>query len=225
MAKLVSKIIEEAALMEGDPLYQSTTLDQWLTLYNMATRWVCQKYDVLKRTWIANLELTHVYTYPEDMKTLTSLRASLTPDDIASFQDIVEYENEDQFRWSTNNAWPDADIPAHYYADPEVIFLVGKPTTQIVRGMELRGYATQPSDVVTLGGAVHELPLITVDLVRDVMLVFSKRARKQYAEAAEEQAAIEQVAARYEQQIEDRSEDRPASLRPRSAANPYGDMA
>lgn len=221
---LVTDMIGTAALLSGDPNKQRIQDAQWLEIFNLSVREMCKRWNILKLEWRDDLTTNHYFTYPDDMKVLTGVRVSSTPNDIASFQWVTPFQNEDDFRAATYQSWYTQTLPSRYYADPEVGYLVGRPEAAITDGLRVHGFGL-PLRVATAAGALYEPHDLTADLCLNHMQILGKRVNKQYAEADREFAAWLEQGSRYEQMIEARSSDIRTSIRPASGRDPYSQMS
>lgn len=222
MAILVSSIIDDAALLTGDPNKERTLPSQWLAIYNMAVRRMCKKFRLLKREWKSDLS-AHVITYPDDMTVLTQVRVALVPNEITDFTTLREIPTEDEFRAMTQGQYPQQERPSEYFADPEVAYLVGRPITSVADGLRFHGFGL-PDTVAIAESSYYEPPDFTSDFCIALMQIIAKRINKQYAEADREHAAWLEEGSHYEQMVEDRSDDARTAIRPLSASYPTAGM-
>lgn len=222
MAVLVSDIIDDAALLSGDPNKERTQPAQWLSIYNMALRRMCQMFKLLRIEWRADLN-AHLITYPDDMTVLTGVRVALDPLLVSDFSWLKEFPNEDEFRAATHGQYHEEERPSRYWGAPDVVYLVGRPATAVADGLRFHGFGL-PIKVAAIANTYYEPPDFTRDYCISLMLVTSKRINKQYVEAEREFLAWKEEGSHYEQMVEDRSDDARTSIRPMSASFPTAGM-
>lgn len=213
MSTLVSALIDDAAQAIGDPNKQRVQIAQWLSIYNMSLRELCQKANVLKTQDIFTLDPVTRYAYPGHMVVLTGIEVSETPDDEGSFRTLDEMF-EEEFREATSRLFPTAALPTHYYATSSFFYLVPMVTTQIEKGGCLTHFGLPENDI-TDPSSLLETPDFTRDYVTRRMVVYGLRARHRYAEAKDELALWQADVDTLHDKMEDRSIDRRATLAPR----------
>lgn len=220
MSLPVSYLVDDAALKIGDPNKTRVSPSEWALFYNQSARELCEKADVLQYRSTFNLTTEALYPYPDEMTTMARLEVTETPSDADSYR-IVNEKFEDEFRALTSNRYPTATIPDFYFADRIGFYLIPRPEATIAEGGRIT-YFGLPDRIFDVTTATYQLPEFTQDYVLRRMVVYGKTARHRIDEA---NAELQQWYADVEglqDKVEDRSNDRRSSLRPRRS--PYAGM-
>lgn len=222
MSTLVQTIIDEAAMEIGDPNKQRIEQAQWLTIYNMSQRELCQKANLLRLQDDFDLVAGQTrYDYPQGMVQLNGIEVSETPDDDSSFQWLAELR-EDEFRMITTGAYPTASIPTQYFATSSWFYLVGAVTTPIQDGGAI-DYFGIPDEITAVDSStVIQVDDLARDYLRNRMVIHGHQARNRLVEARAALDIWNEELIVLQDKLADRAEDRRSSLAPR--LNPYWGM-
>lgn len=220
MALLVTYLVDDAARKIGDPNKQRVQNADWLLFYNQSGRELCEKANVLQYRATFDLGAQALYPYPDEMTQLARVEINETPSNADSWRFLKE-RFEDEFRAETDVLYPTATIPERYFADKVGFYLMPRPTATIVGGGRMTYYGL-PDRLFDLVGANFQLPEFTQDYVIRRMVVYGKTARNRLTEASAELSQWYADIEGLQDKMEDRSDDRRSSMRPRR--NPYSGM-
>lgn len=215
----ITYLINDAALLIGDPNKTRVTLDEWVLFFNQAARALCEKADVYQLCSKFDLSTERRFAYPTEMTQATRIAVTETPDDEATFKYLKE-KFEDEWRAETDGHYPSETVPTHYFAERSGFYLLPRALVAIPEALEITYFGIP--DRVTDSTAAYPLPESTQDYVIRRMVIASKLARNRVAEANADfelwNADVEGLQVR----IEDPSNDRRSSLQPRR--RPYAGM-
>lgn len=218
-ATRVLELVATAGVRIADPAYRAVTIDQWVGALNEVAREMSKRMRLKKRRATFSLEANNpTYTYPNNMIQMVSLEYNPTPSDQKTWRKLGEMF-KDEFDQETTNSYPAAD-PTRYYADAGYFYLVGMPTTDLTNGGRIT-YWSLP-DVVT-SASTQFLPIH--DAAQDVLLVGMLQRGymmlEKYDVADRMETKYERMIAQSGLLLEDRSDDRRQSVRPRSLVRGY----
>lgn len=221
MSLPVEYLITDAAMAFGDPNKERVENDDWLRHYNTACRDLCAHFDVLEHRVRFTLEAGNdAYAYPLDMVRLSMIEVTETPDDPDSWDDLGEMF-DDEFRGATRRRYPTGK-PEKYYARRSWFHVIPKPDVQTISGGRIHFYGL-PDRLLTLAGAVFQLPEFTQDSVIERMVIAALKQDERVVEAQERYTKWLAEGPFIEDRMQDRSKDRRETLRP--PENPYGGMS
>lgn len=220
MSTTVSQVIDDAAMAFGDPNKQRVETPHWLSIYNRANRELGEKLKIFRFIDEFDLlrldpdtgEMLQKYAYPDGMVVMNGIHVSETPSDRATYRWIGEIF-EDEFRDRTSGLYPTATIPDSYYATSAWVYLVPAVTADIVDGACI-DYFGLPQDVTDVSTNM-QAPGLARDYLLRRMVVHAMMATNRVAEANAELELWNADMTGLQDKLEDRSNDRRASLAPR----------
>ena len=222
MSTNVSDIITACGTRASDPGFTRTTRPMWLQFYNESQLEVASELEVLVKDFTMDAIAGQTeYAYPQDCVVVKGLRYSDTPSDPLSFR-WLQVRFEDEWRRETTVHYPQG-TPHSYTARLTGFDLIGQPSTTVTGGLILT-YVYIPAWANTEQGAVMALPDFCRGIVNDRMLIYGKRTRNNYAEAAQDEKVWMEKLAQLRDKIEDRNEDRRPAIRPFALLRPYAGM-
>lgn len=218
MSTLITSLVDDAALQIGDPNKQRVTMPHWHSIYNRSNRELGQKANVFRYLDQFTLEALQMkYDYPESMTVMNGIRVSETPSDETTFQ-VIDEIFEDEWRKRTNSLYPSATIPDAYFATSNWFWLVPMAEAQIVDGACI-DYFGLPDTLsytdFTAANAVIQAEDFAQDYLIRRMVIHGMEARNRWQEAKDSLALWEADMVTLQDKLDDRSQDRRSSLRPR----------
>lgn len=213
-------VINEAAVLIGDPLFSRITRSQWVALMNQSARDVAKKLRiVLKAATFDIVAGQHEYALPDDCWQVKSFQFNETPEDETTWWWLTEVF-EDEYRKATNGMYPSSGRPTNYFVNLETFHLYQNPSESIVGGGKIR-YWGMPSTVSN--EAVDSIPLqdIMRDTLRDRMVTYALRILEKWDAASNHEREWNSSITIDRDRIEDRSADRRARIRTRPG-NTFG---
>ncbi len=219
MSTLVTNVINDCGVRSSDPGFTRTPRTLWLQFLNEAQLEIASELRCIEID--ANFDVVggqEKYTYPPDCVVVRGIAYSDTPSDTTSFKWLNE-RFEDEWRRETTVHYPQGTIHS-YCARQQFIELIGQPSVTVTGG-GLITYVRVPAWLTAEASNALEVPDFLRSFLADRMIVFAKRTRNNYAEAAQDEkvwlAKLEQL----RDKIEDRSEDRRPAIRPFGLSRPY----
>lgn len=220
---LVATLISEAANNIGDPSQQRIKPATWLMLYNDTLEEITRDYRILERDATFDISLEEDrYAYPDDLVQAREVRWSSTPTDVNSYAEVGERFDDEQ-RELTRYGKFDGDTDFHYWARAEFFQLDPKPTVTVTDGGFI-SYWRLATPITVVQGAVFELPATLRKLSRTLLESNGLEAMERYAEAASLREQWENKMLKAYEKFEDRSDDRRAKLRLKSATRRFRGM-
>lgn len=209
-------VITEAAEAVGDPAFSRIARPEWRSILNASCRDLARKLKVV--LWAATFDIVadDEYATPSDCIQIKSLSYNPTPSDPTTWYWLRE-KFEDEFRSMTHGAYP-SGTPTAYFARTDTFHLLSKPDTAVEAGGKMI-YWGLPDDVTD--ETTQGIPVM--DTLRDTMhdrMVTRALRRLEKFDAAEKREQEWQASLNVDrEQLEDRSADRRARIRPRSATS------
>jgi hypothetical protein len=222
MSTLVQSVIDEAAMEIGDPNKERIEQPQWVTIYNMSNRELCQKVNLLRLQDDFDLIAGQTrYDFPQGMVEMNGIAVSQTPTDESTFQWLDEIF-EDEFRALTSGAYPIASVPDRYFATSSWFYVIGAAETLIGDGGFI-DYFGLPDEITTVDSStVLQVDDLARDYLRNRMVIHGHQARNRLIEAKTALDIWNDELLVLQDKLADRSNDRRSSLAPRR--NPFAGM-
>lgn len=214
---LGSTLITEAAELFGDPAQGRISPGVWRIILNRVLRGVSMKMNVFEaETFFDIVTSSHRYAWPSDATQIRFVQYTDTPSDQESLQFLGEMV-EEKWRTLTHGRYP-VGAPRSYFARQGWFHLWPRADVAYEKGGLVAYWAIHPEIVVPEAESIV-YPDMTRDYIVDGMLVQAAMRDKQLLEAnALWQGWLSQLdEAKF--RIEDRSDDRRPSLRPRVAGS------
>lgn len=222
MSVAASIIIEEAAVLLGDPQFTQVSRERWRVLLNRAQRKMATRIDAygLQVTFAITDGVSRI-ALPDDCTHLARVEFTETPSDPRTYRKLDDLVEEE---WSArvNGNYP-AGPPNSYCCRLGWLHLVPEPETTIADGGRM-DYWALPPDVTDIDTQSIAFPDMARDHLVTGCLIEGMRSIRMYTEAnALEREWYEIMEPEVKDRLEDRSSDRRPSLRPvtsRATARP-----
>lgn len=219
MALRVAELFDEAAADIADPSKTRIWDSVWLLLYNRAVRDICERHPIYVVMDSFDLQaLGGEMAWPDSMVQCMGIQVSDNPSDATSFRWLGEM-NEQRFRASTQQRYPDQALPDWYSPSSMRYWLYPMPTSFIENGGIIT-YSATPEKVVSPELEDFPLPWFVRDYVVQRMTYYAHRKLNEYEEAAANEANWLERASDLREKIEDRTDD----SRPRLRAATQSDL-